>query len=297
MSTRFERRKMKIGVQFPNESIGSDLATTRDFVQAAEGLGYSHLLAFEHILGAVHGDRSDELEVPYDEQTFFHEPLVLFGYFAALTSTIELATGVVVLPQRQTALVAKQATEVALLSNNRLRLGVGVGWNHVEYRGLNENFSNRGKRQEEQIEVLRMLWNESVVSYKGKWHEIDRAGISPRPRTMIPIWLGGFSDAAYQRAARMADGFIYSVVRPDGPDPDPKGTVNRIRTYVDEAGRDQSAFGIELLLTDALTPREFATTVEAWEDAGPTHITLHLYGLSSHGEHLNALRDYMDAIS
>jgi probable F420-dependent oxidoreductase len=287
---------MKVGVQFPNESIGSDLVTTRDFVQAAEGLGYSHLLAFEHILGAVHENRAADLEVPYDEQTFFHEPLVLFGYFAALTSTIELATGVIVLPQRQTALVAKQATEVALLSNDRLRLGVGVGWNHVEYQGLNENFSNRGRRQEEQIEVLRMLWSEPVLSYKGKWHEIDRAGISPRPRTMIPIWLGGFSDAAYRRAAKMADGFIYSVIRTDGPDPDPKGTINRIRTYVEEAGRDQSAFGIELLLTDALSPGEFAAAVEAWDGAGLTHITLHLYGNKSHDDHVNALSKYMEAI-
>jgi probable F420-dependent oxidoreductase len=288
---------MRIGVQFPNESIGGDLTITRDFVQAAEGLGYRHLLVFEHILGAVHDDRVVDLEVPYDEQTFFHEPLVLFGYFAALTTEIELATGVVVLPQRQTALVAKQATEVALLSNDRLRLGVGVGWNHVEYEGLSENFSNRGKRQEEQIDVLRKLWSEPVVSFHGRWHEIDRAGISPRPRNMIPIWLGGFSDAAYRRAAKMADGFIYSVIRTDGPDPDPKGTIDRIRTYVDEAGRDQSDFGIELLLTDALSPAEFAKAVEAWEGAGLTHLTLHLYGMSTHGEHLNALREYMDAIS
>ena len=287
---------MKIGVQFPNESIGGDLVATRDFVQTAEGLGYSHILAFEHILGAVHNSRDIELDVHYDEQTFFHDPFVLFGYFAALTSSIELATGVVVLPQRQTALVAKQAAEVALLSNDRLRLGVGVGWNHVEYQGLNEDFTNRGKRQEEQIEVLRKLWTEPVVEFDGRWHRIDRAGISPRPRSLIPVWLGGFSESAYRRAARVAEGFIYSVHRTDGPDEDPKGTIQHILSLVGEAGRDPSQFGVDLLVPAPHSAKEFASLAEDWANTGLSHLTLHLLGSSSAMENVQVIQEYMAAL-
>ena len=189
---------MKIGVQLPNETLGRDFLAIRDFAQTAEGLGFSHLLLYEHVLGVEHVGRNPPLAVPYDEHTEFHEPMVLLGYLAAVTSSIDFATGVLVLPQRQTALVAKQAAEIDLLSGGRLRLGVGVGHNYVEYQGLNQDFTTRGARQEEQIEVLRKLWTEPLVEFHGRWHDIDRAAIAPRPVTPIPIWIGGFSEAAYR---------------------------------------------------------------------------------------------------
>ncbi|WP_261567307.1 LLM class F420-dependent oxidoreductase [Frankia gtarii] len=288
---------MKVGVQFPNESFVSEPSAVRDFAQTAEGLGYSHLLVYEHVLGAEHVRRDPPLTVPYNESTVFHEPMVLFGYLAAVTTSIELASGILVLPQRQTALVAKQAAEVAYLSGDRLRLGVGVGWNHVEYLGLGADHSNRGIRSEEQIEVLRQLWERPVVDFNGRWHRIDRAGISPRPRTRIPIWMGGFSDAAYRRAARLADGFIYSLHGPQGPDPDPRGTIERLRTAVAEAGRDPADFGIEMLAPLPLTPREFADLVSTWHDTAVTHLTLHLFGGSTTPkEHIAALRDYRNEL-
>jgi probable F420-dependent oxidoreductase len=289
---------MKIGVQFPNESFISDPLAIRDFAQTAEGLNYSHLLIYEHVIGAVHAGRNPPLAVPYDEATLFHEPLVLLGYLSAFTSSIELATGVVVLPQRQTALVAKQTAEVAFLSNERLRLGIGVGWNYVEYAALNEDFSTRGARQAEQIEVLRKLWSEPVVDFKGRWHHLDRVGIAPRPERPIPIWIGGFSDAAYRRAARLADGFIYSLYGPTGPDPDPKKSIQRLLEMVEDAGRDPSEFGIEVLVPLSPPPGEFAQLAAGWEDTGVTHVTLHLLdGQRTPAQLIAALGEYQSALS
>jgi probable F420-dependent oxidoreductase len=288
---------MKIGVQFPNESYVRDPLAIRDFAQAAEGLGYSHLLIYEHVIGAVHADRDPPLAVPYDETTLFHEPMVLLGYLAAFTSTIGLATGVVVLPQRQTGLVAKQAAEVAFLTNERLRLGVGVGWNYIEYRALNEDFSTRGARQAEQIDVLRRLWSEPVVSFEGRWHHLDRVGIAPRPRAPIPIWIGGFSEAAYRRAARIADGFIYSLYGPSGPDPDPKGSIRRLLEMVEEAGRDPAQFGIEVLVPLSPPPDEFAALAADWQDTGVSHVTLHLLdGQRTPAQLVAALGEYTAAL-
>ena len=268
---------MRIGVKIPGEDFADDFHAIRDFAQAAEELGYSHLIAYDHILGAEHADRDPPLFVPYDETTYFHEPFVLFGYLAAFTSTIELATGVIILPERQTALVAKQAAEIALLSGERLRLGVGVGWNYVEYEGLNEDFTTRGRRQEEQIEVLRKLWTEPVVDYRGEFHTLDRLGVLPRPRSAIPVWIGGFSEAAYRRAARVADGFLYSLIGTAGPENDPRATVEHLRELVHESGRDQSQFGIDLIVPVAVEPGELAAVLEQWDDTGITHLTLHAH--------------------
>ena len=265
-------------MQFPNESFTGDAAAVRDFAQTAEGVGFHHLVIYEHVLGVEHSDRHPPLAIHYDESTVFHEPMVLAGFMAAVTSSIELTTAVVVLPQRQTALAAKQAAEVAFLSDDRLRLGVGVGWNYVEYEAMGADFSNRGARQEEQIDLLRRFWSEPVLDFEGRWHRIDRAGINPRPRKPIPIWIGGFSEPAFQRAARMADGFIYSLYGPDGPDGHTKETVDHIRELVSNAGREQADFGIELLAPLPVSPGEFADLVEAWSGAGVTHMTLHLLG-------------------
>ena len=180
---------MHIGVVFPQTEIGADRALLKQYAQAAEEVGYSHLLAYDHVLGANPASRPG-WRAPYIHLDEFHEPLVLFGYLAGLTQRLELVTGIIILPQRQTVLLAKQAVEVDLLSGGRLRLGIGIGWNPVEYEALGENFRNRGRRSEEQVEVIRKLWSEPLVTFAGQWHTITDAGINPRPDRRIPIWFG-----------------------------------------------------------------------------------------------------------
>ncbi|MFW6074426.1 MAG: LLM class F420-dependent oxidoreductase, partial [Chloroflexota bacterium] len=199
---------MRIGVVFPQTEIGPDAGAVKAYAQAAEDLGYDHLLAYDHVLGASTKNRPD-FRGPYTSESLFHEVFVLFGFLAGLTERIEFATGILILPQRQTVLVAKQAAEVDRLSDGRLRLGIGVGWNEVEYIGLNENFRNRGKRSEEQIEVMRQLWTNEVVDFEGRWHRIPEAGIKPLPvQQPIPVWIGGYAPVTMRRIGRMADGWI-----------------------------------------------------------------------------------------
>ncbi len=266
---------MRLGAVFPQTELGSDPAIARDLAQAVEGAGFDHLLAYDHVLGASH-DREPKLMGPYTEESLFHEPFVFFGFLAAATSRLELVTGVIILPQRQTALVAKQAAEVDVLSGGRLRLGVGVGWNYVEYDALNEKFSDRGKRQEEQIEVLRRLWEEPLVSFKGKYHEIDRAGILPMPKRRIPIWFGGLSTVAYQRAARLGDGFIYP-----GNAAVAGKALEETREFMRRGGRNAPGFGAELMLMDCgpEDPDRWVSEVRAWKEAGGTHLSLVTMGL------------------
>ena len=182
---------MRIGVVFPQTELGGDPGAVRAYGQRAEELGFAHLLAYDHVVGAdpqVHQGWSG----PYDIDTTFHEPLVMFGYLAAVTTTLELVTGVIILPQRQTALVAKQAAEIDLLSGGRLRFGVGIGWNAVEYEALGEDFGNRGRRSEEQVELLRLLWTQRSVTFDGRYHQVTGAGIAPMPvQRPIPLWIGG----------------------------------------------------------------------------------------------------------
>jgi probable F420-dependent oxidoreductase len=206
---------MKAGVVYPQIELGGDTGAVKAFAQAAEDLGYDHIVIYDHVLGAVHAGREPKLTGPYKETDPFHEPLVTYAYLAGVTKTLELVTGVIILPQRQTALFAKQAADVDLFSDGRLRLGVGIGWNWVEFDGLemSRHFRRRGKRQEQQIALIRKLWEEPVVDYADSDHRIDGAGILPRPKRQIPIWLGGFSEAAFDRAARIGDGFLF--FRPD----------------------------------------------------------------------------------
>ncbi|MAG29796.1 MAG: LLM class F420-dependent oxidoreductase [Deltaproteobacteria bacterium] len=285
---------MKIGVVFPQTEIGPDPIVVRDYAQTVEDLGFDHLTAYDHVLGATH-DREPRLTGPYTEDSLFHEPLVLFGYLAAATSRIELTTGVLVLPQRQTALVAKQAAEVDVLSGGRLRLGVGVGWNYVEYEALNEDWTNRGKRQEEQIEVLRLLFSERVVDYRGEYHRIDRAGLLPLPERRIPIWLGGFVPAAYERAARLADGFIFG-----GRASDAAKELEQTRALVSKAGRSQDEFGAELIMmglgVDDL--QRLVDDARVWQEAGGTHVSLVTVecGLNTPKDHLSAVERFSRAI-
>src|SRR5262245_21178840 len=196
--------RMKIGVVFPQTEIGQDPAVIRDYAQAVEGLGYTHILAFDSVVGA-NPDRPGGWDSPFTYRHAFHEPFVLFGFCAGVTRHIELVTGVIILPQRQTALVAKQAAAVDVLSGGRLRLGVGVGWNTVEFEALGEAFGNRGRRIEEQIETMRLLWTRELVTYEGQWHRVPDAGINPLPaQRPVPVWMGGDSAVVLRRAARLA---------------------------------------------------------------------------------------------
>jgi probable F420-dependent oxidoreductase len=266
---------MKVGVVFPQTEIGADPAVIKDYAQTAEGLGYSHLLVYDHVLGASTRNRPNWTG-PYTSETLFHEPFVLFGYLAGITQKLGLVTGVIVLPQRQTALVAKQAAEVDILSGGRLRLGVGIGWNEVEFEALGEDFHNRGKRFEEQIEVLRKLWTEPVVDFTGWWHRIPEAGINPLPvQCPIPIWIGGNVEATLERAARIGDGW-FPQMRPDRA----RDMVEKLRKYALQAGRDPESIGIEgrLNLRQGNLD-DWRQQVEGWQQIGATHLSINTMGM------------------
>ncbi len=286
---------MRIGVVFPQVEIGNDPAAMREYAQAAEALGYRHLLVYDHVLGASRATRPD-WRGPYTSETPFHEPFVLFGFLAACTQQLELVTGVLILPQRQTALVAKQAAEVDVLSGGRLRLGIGVGWNAVEYEGLNEDFRTRGVRSEEQIAVLRALWNDPVVTYRGRWHTIDAAGINPQPvQRPIPIWIGGEADIVIQRIARMADGWFPQLP----PDDTARVQVERLRAATVAAGRAAEEVGIEARLSIKNQPEaawlEYAT---AWRALGATHLCINTMGagLPTPAAHIAVLERVRDVL-
>ena len=286
---------MQVGVTFPQAEIGADPKAIRDYALAAEDLGYEHLLAYDHVLGADPTHR--EGWRGYTNETMFHEPLTLFGYLAAITQRLEFVSGVIVLPQRQSALVAKQAAEVDVLSNGRLRLGVGIGWNEVEYEALGEDFSTRGARIEEQIEVMRLLWTREVVSYEGKYHRINEAGINPLPvQRPIPVWMGARADVGLRRTARMADGWF-----PLGPPDDRmQEAIKRLRSYVEEAGREPESVGIEARLDVGKVPpeEEWIEQTEAWRSLGATHISVNTMnaGLGSPQEHVESIRRYKEAL-
>jgi probable F420-dependent oxidoreductase len=260
---------MKLGAVFPTTEIGSDPAAVRDWAQAAEELGYHHVVVYDHVIGAVHADREPKLTGPYTERDPFHEPFVLLAYLAALTQRLELTTGVLILPQRQTALVAKQAIELDLLSRGRLRLGVGTGWNHVEYDSLGVPFGDRGARLEEQVALLRELWSQPVIDFRGKFHRVDRAGLLPQPARRIPIWFGGFTPVALRRAARTGDGFLFGA--------SPSRVLRLLASLREELaaqGRASADFGAEAVV-DFSDPREsWGVELERWRKAGGTHFSL-----------------------
>jgi len=283
---------MKIGVTFPQIEYGSDPAAVRDYAQTAEGLGYSHIVAYDHVLGA-NPDRPGGWRGPYTHENPFIEPFVLFSYMAGLTETIEFATGIIILPQRQTALVAKQAATLDVLSGGRLRLGVGLGWNEVEYEALGENFHNRGRRIEEQVDLLRQLWTQPLVTFKGRWHTVSDAGLNPMPvQRPIPLWFGAKAEPALRRAARLADGWMVT-----GADTAEKAAplLETIEQGLADAGRDRSQFGVEARLGygegDAAALEEQA---RAWEELGATHLSLNtMYlGYETPQQHLQAIQHF-----
>ena len=278
---------MRIGVVFPQTELGGDAGAVRAYGQRVEELGFTHILAYDHVVGAdtnVHAGWAG----PYDVHTTFHEPLVMFGYLAAITTTVELVTGVIILPQLQTALVAKQAAEVDLLSGGRLRLGVGIGWNAVEYEALGEDFGNRGKRSEEQISLLRRLWTEPSVTFDGRYHRVTGAGLAPHPvQRPIPVWIGSASDVGYRRAGRLADGW-FPMMAP-GPKLDHARAV--LSEAAEEAGRDPSAIGMEGRTAWRGDDGAALHEIVAWAQAGASHLSINTMGagLATVDAHLDVL--------
>ncbi len=282
---------MKIGVVFPQTEFGSDPIAIRDYAQTAEALGFTHIIAYDHVLGA-NPDRPGGWTGPYTYQTPFHEPFVLFAYMAAHTSRIEFAPGVIILPQRQTALVAKQAATLDVLSGGRLRLGVGLGWNAVEYTALNEDFHTRGPRITEQVTLLRELWTKPLVSFAGKYHTIADAGLNPLPvQRPIPIWFGGSVDAALKRAARVADGWL-STFRVFA---DAQRAIGIVEQALKDNGRSRADFGIEGRFNyGSGNLDEWRKSLEAWRNAGASHVSFNTMGagLATPQAHIDAIRAF-----
>ena len=278
---------MRVGVTFPQTELGGDPGAVRAYGERIEELGFSHILVYDHVVGAdpaVH----EGWNGPYDVRTTFHEPFVMFGYLAGVTRALELVTGVIILPQRQTTLVAKQAAEVDLLSDGRFRLGIGVGWNAVEYEALGEDFGNRGKRSAEQIELLRRLWTEQSVTFAGDFHTVTGAGIAPLPvQRPIPVWVGAASPPGYKRAGRLADGW-FPMMTP-GPALDEARTI--VETAAADAGRDPATIGMEGRVDWRGDGDAVAEQLTQWEDSGATHMSVNTMGagLKSVDDHLTAL--------
>ena len=295
---------MKLGITLPLIDIQGDPSAVREFAQAAEAIGYRHLGAPDHVLGVNVASRPD-WGARNTSKDFFHDPFVMFGFLSACTQKIEFSTQVLILPQRQVVLVAKQAASLDVLSGGRFRLGIGVGWNSVEYVGLNENFRNRGKRSEEQVRVMKALWAEPHVNFKGEWHTIDDAGINPLPtRRTVPLWFGGHEDVTLRRIAELGDGWIM-LRHPMGDLA--KAEFAKLRRYVKEAGREPSAVGVEVWVSTAEGgPEDWRKAFQFWKAAGVTHITLNsAYGQPPHrriagttmADHLAAMKQYHSAVA
>ena len=294
---------MQIGAIFPQTEIGSDPGAIRDYAQAAEDLGYSHLFIADHVLGADPQHHEHVVGSPYTHESVMHEPFALMGYLSAVTKTMGLSTGILILPQRQTVLVAKQAAEVDVLSGGRLRLGIGVGWNHVEYEALGQNFHDRGRRSEEQIALLRALWTNEAVNFEGRWHRVTHAGLNPLPvQRPIPIWLGAGSSSSplpsepvLRRLARISDGWFPNFA----PDTSGKKAVATLRKYIREAGRKRNQVGIEGRIRIAgKQPEEWLDELKAWEALGAVGVTVEARrgGLQSVDQHIDAIRRFKEVV-
>ena len=288
---------MQIGAVFPQTEIGADRGALRAYAEAVEAAGYAHILAYDHVLGADWSQHPEHAgrPGPYDHESTFHEPFVLFGYLAGICS-LELVTGIVILPQRQTALVAKQAAEVDLLTGGRFRLGVGLGWNPVEYEALGTDFRTRGRRIEEQISLLRRLWTEPVLTFEGRDHRVAAAGLAPLPvQRPIPVWMGAFSEPALVRLGRIADGWLATAPPGRGLE---EGLAH-VRRGAEEAGRDPSSIGLEGRI-DARAGQldKGAAQVERWRAAGATHLSVNTMGggLASVDAHISLLVELAPAL-
>jgi probable F420-dependent oxidoreductase len=294
---------VKVGAIFPQTEIGTDLGEIRAFVQAVEDLGYDSIFIADHVLGADPAVHQHPSLGRYSYKSVVHEPLTLMAYIAAITTRMMLSTGILILPQRQTALVAKQAAEIDVLSGGRMRLGIGVGWNKVEYDALGEDFRNRGRRCEEQIAVMRALWTQEVVDFHGQWHHIDHAGLNPLPvQRPIPIWLGVGSrqaprppDPVLRRVARLADGWCPNIPRNEAG----QAIVAQVHHYAREAGRDPSTLPLEgRVMVGGRPPEDCVKQVQAWQSLGATQFIAEAReaGLKFPAEHIAAMRQFKEVI-
>jgi probable F420-dependent oxidoreductase len=290
--TLFGRIAMKIGVIYPQTELNGNPVAVRSIGLAAEKMGYDYLIAYDHVLGASH-DREPKLGGPYTEKDTFHDPFVMFAYLAGITTRIEFVTGVLILPQRQTVLVARQAADLDLLSHERFRLGVGSGWNYVEYESLGQDFHSRGKRLGEQISILRRLWSEPLVDFKGMFDRIDRAALNPQPRRPIPIWLGGFAEVALRRAAAVGEGFIFA----DGA-ADAFEQISHLQQILKDAGRPLGNFGFQCNMLRAKNAVDIVATALRWRDVGGTHVSITTMGknFKSIEQHIDYMEEVLNSI-
>ncbi len=285
---------MKIGLVFPQTEIGTDVEGIRDFAIGVEAAGFEFLAAYDHLVGHRPSDPVHWRTLgPYTDADAFHEVFVLFSYLAAITMRIELVTEVLVLPQRQTVLVAKQAAELQLLSGGRFRLGIGVGWNPEEYRSLGMSFHDRGKRVAEQVAVLRQLWGQPLVSHEGPNHSICNMGLNPQPEKPIPIWIGGSSSIALKRAASIADGFAFDHSIEEAP-----AVLGELKGYLTQVHRDPHDFGLAARVRIGRSIERLLAEAAAWQALGITHLSLNTMdsGLSGAISHLDAALEFLTAL-
>lgn len=286
---------MKIGIVLPHNEIGTDPGAMKAFATGAEALGADHILVYDHVLGAD-PDRPGGFKGPYDKDVAFHEPLTTLSFIAAVTTTLELVTTVLILPQRQAALVAKQAAELANLSGNRFRMGVGTGWNTVEYEALGEDYKSRGRRQAEQVELMKRLWTEDAFSFEGEFHKVTQAGINPRPSKPVPVWFGGNAPALLNRCARLGDGWMPLM----GPNDSAKAAIDTIKAKREALGLPWEGFGIQAQAqAGGGTPERWASHFGKWQALGATHMALatHNAGAKSVDEHLASFESYLAAVA
>jgi len=296
---------MKLGVALPIVDIGGGPEALREFVQAAEVVGYQGIAAPDHVLGVNVASRPEWTQGRARSTDLYHDPFVLFGFLSGCTKIADFSTQVLILAQRQTVLVAKQAACLDVLSGGRFRLGIGVGWNEVEFVGLNENFHNRGRRSEEQVAVMRALWAEPHVTFKGKYHTIDDAGINPLPTgRRVPLWYGGHADVTLRRCAKWGDGWMPLAYAPGN---EARTAFDRLRAYAETEGRDPATIGIDTRVSAGRgTEAEWRDEVRAWKALGVTHLTLANYYESGHlrridgrtmKDHLAAMKRYWNAVA
>ena len=295
---------MKLGVALPIVDIGGQPDAIRDFVQAAEAIGYQGIAAPDHVLGVNVASRPEWTQGRARSTDLYHDPFVLFGFLAGCTRIEDFSTQVLILPQRQTVLVAKQAASLDVLCGGRFRLGIGVGWNEVEFVGLNENFKNRGRRSEEQVAVMHALWAEEHGVFKGKWHTIEDAGINPRPASgKVPLWYGGHADVTLRRVAKWGDGWM-PLAYPPGEAA--RAAIAKLHAYAEEAGRDPATIGIDTRVSAAGDEAQWRQDVLTWKSCGVTHLTLANYYQSGHlrriaghslSDHIAAMTRYWNAVA
>lgn len=260
---------MKLGVTFPQTQMGSDPVAIREYVQAIEDMGYDYVLTYEHVLGANPAHYDDGRHFVYTHEDAFHDPFVLYSWLTGLTSTLEFVTGILILPQRNTAVVAKQSATLTILSGGRFRLGVGVGWNEAEMVGCGYDFGTRGRRMDEQVELLQKLWTEPLVDFKGEFHTVEQMGINPLPTKPTPLWFGGSADPVLKRMAKHGAGWIPPSTSPDKM----QATVTKMRGFLEDAGRNPAEFGMDVRINPAgHAPSEWETYIRGWLDHGMTHL-------------------------